>query len=122
MHHGILINKQFYNEDFPFQFTIFNKKQAGSWLILGIELNDDQLTNTVNQIQENMKPGTWYTHLYNNEELIVIFKKKTFTVKPDKRTWGPILAYGESLHIPKAQLDFVPHKFADETEYFEASD
>lgn len=66
--------------------------------------------------------GAWYNHLYNDEELIVIFKDKVFHVNPHKSSWGEMLEYGASLSIPTEQLDFWPNRFQDEAHYFDQAD
>ena len=78
MYHGILIDQEFTDPKFPEKFKIFSQKLDGSWKIYGIEIGESDLQNAINEIQENMKDtGPWYAHLYNDEDLIVIFKKKS---------------------------------------------
>ena len=60
----------------------------------------------------------WYAHLYNDEELIVIFKEKVFRVTSHASGWQPIIDYGKSLNIPVSQLTFWPNRFQDEIHYF----
>lgn len=85
-----------------------------------IEIDSSQLQETINKIQKALKDSqSWYAHLYNDDELIVIFKDKVFTVKPHSSSWGSIIDYGKQLHIPEAQLDFWPNRFQDEKHYFE---
>ena len=119
MYHGILIDQEFINTQFPERFKVFSKKQDGSWKIYGIEIEESDFQNTVKEIQENMKDGQpWYAHLYNDEELIVIFKDKFFKVKPHRSTWDEVFEYGKSINIPEKQLDFWPNRFQDERHYF----
>lgn len=60
----------------------------------------------------------FYNHLYNDEILIVIFKKKIFRVNSHKSSWKEIIEYGLSFDIPIEQLDFWPNRFQDELHYF----
>ena len=119
MYHGIIIDQEFKDKSFPKTFKIFAKKQSGSWGIYGIETEDSEVEQTVKEIQKNMSSDeAWYAHLYNDKELIVIFKNKVFKVKPHISTWKPIVEYGRELNIPEGQLDFWPNRFQDEAHYF----
>lgn len=120
MYHGIIIDQEFTDKSFPKNFKAFAKKQNGAWGIFGIEIEDSQFEETINKIQETMKNDQpWYAHLYNENQLIVIFKNKVFTVKPHISSWSSIIEYGRQLNIPEAQLDFWPNRFQDERHYFE---
>ena len=118
MWHGILINKEFRNEKFIKRFKIFDKKLDGSWEIYGIELSDDQVEQTIKSVQQAMKSVYWYSHLYNDKKLVVIFKDKVFTVTPNSKSWKSIIKHGRKVGIPDEQLDFRPNKFRDEKQYF----
>lgn len=119
MYHGIIIDQEFENKSFPATFEVFSKKKSGDWEIYGIKIHDLEVENTIKKIQSNMKSDeAWYAHLYNDKELIVIFKDKVFRVKPDILTWRPIVEYGRILKIPEEQLNFWPNRFQDETHYF----
>lgn len=123
MYHGILIDQEFTDSSLPETFKIFAKKQDGSWGIYGIEIEDSQLEETIKKIQENMKSNeAWYAHLYNDNDLIVIFKDKVFNVKPHISTWKPIVEHGRKLNILEGQLDFWPNRFQDEHHYFSRED
>lgn len=118
MYHAILIDQEFKDSSFPETFDVFNRKASGSWKIYGVKINSEEIDNVINKIQENLKEGTWYCHIYNDEDLIVVFKNKVFKVSPHESTWDPILKYGENLDIPIEQLDFWPNRFQDERHYF----
>ena len=122
MYHGILIDQEFTNKSFPKTFKIFAKKQVGSWGIYGVEIEDSQLEKSIKKIQENMKDKEpWYSHLYNNTKLIVIFKNKVFRAVLHVSSLKPIIDYGKKLNIPEEQLDFRPKRFQDEKDYFKKS-
>lgn len=88
-------------------------------MIFGIEIKKEQLEKAIQHIQMNLKiDAPYYVHFYNDEELIVVFKKKVFRVKPHISTWKPIIEYGKKLKIPEGQLDFWPNRFQDEIHYF----
>lgn len=119
MYHGIIIDQEFADKVFPESFKVFAKKQDGSWGIYGVEIEDSDLPETIKRIQANMKSDTpWYAHLYNDKELVVIFKDKIFKVTPHADSWKPISDYGRDLNIPEEQLDFWPNRFQDERHYF----
>ncbi len=119
MYHGIIIDQEFKDPSFINFFKIFNKKQDGDWLLCGIEVENGKVNRVISKIQENMKLNQpWYAHLYNDEELIVIFKNKIFHLKTHASSWQPAVEYGKSLNIPPEQLDFWPNRFQDEKHYF----
>jgi len=119
MYHGIIIDQEFNDKSFPENFKHFAKKQDGSWGIYGIKVEDTNLEDAIKSIQENMEVNEpWYTHLYNDRALIVIFKSKLFRVEPNISSWKPIIEYGKELKIPEEQLDFWPNRFQDEIHYF----
>ena len=123
MYHGIIVDKSFSDSSFPKTFKLFSRKQDGGWGIYGIEIDDTELDTTITKIQTAMKGDQpWYAHLYNDDDLIAIFKDAVFKVKPAISTWGPIVAYGEKLNIPSEQLDFWPNRFQDEIHYFAKED
>lgn len=119
MYHGIIIDQEFKDKGFSESFNRFAKKIDGSWVIYGISIENDDLEKEINRIQNNLKDDEpWYSHIYNDERLIVIFKNKIFYVLPNKSSWRPIIKYGKKLKIPERQLDFWPNRFQDEIHYF----
>jgi hypothetical protein len=121
MYHGIIHDAEFKDPLFPEGFKIFARKKSttSSWILYGIEVVDRDLDKAISSIQKNMvsdKP--YYAHLYNDDELVVIFKEKVFRVKPHVSTWAPIIEFGRTLNIPEEQLDFWPNRFQDEVHYF----
>ncbi len=120
MYHGIIIDQEFKDRNLPKSFKIFAKKQSGEWGVYGIEIEDTEVEATIKRIQESMRDNEpWYAHLYNDKELIVVFKDRMFKVKPHISTWKPIIEYGRKQNIPEEQLDFWPNRFQDEKHYFE---
>lgn len=119
MYHGIIIDQEFKNKGFPESFNCFAKKTDGSWVIYGVSIENDDLEKEIDRIQNNLKDDEpWYSHIYNDKRLIVIFKNKIFYVLPNKLSWKPIIKYGKELKIPERQLDFWPNRFQDEIHYF----
>ncbi len=66
-----------------------------------------------NLLTENGVP--YYAHFYRAEELIIVFPDRGFHVSPDENSWKEVISYGESLGVPRAELDFRPCRFRDET-------
>lgn len=119
MYHGIIIDQEFTDKSFPNTLKIFAKKQDGDWGIFGIEIEDSKLQETIKYIQENMRTDSpWYSHFYNNNQLIVVFKNKVFKITSEKISWQPVIDYGKELNIPIEQLDFFPNNFQNENIYF----
>lgn len=119
MYHGIIIDQSLKDHSFVDTFQVFNKKQDGDWGIYGIEIEDNLLDESIKLIQENLKSDQpWYAHLYNDQELIVIFKERFFKIISDKVSWQDMLDYGQELNIPEDQLQISPVRFQDEIDYF----
>lgn len=118
MYHGIIIDQQFTDPNFPQEFKTFAKKLDGNWVIYGIEVDTAKIEEVIAKIQRYTKEGAWYAHFYNDQELIVVFKDTVFRVIPHKASWGPIIEYGRALAIPPDQLTFWPNRFQDEIHYF----
>jgi hypothetical protein len=123
MYHGIILDAEFKDPLFPEGFKVFAKKKSStsSWILYGIEVNDKDVNEVISDIQDNIKSNEpYYAHLYNDEEVIVIFKKRVFHVKSHNSTWMPIIEFGRTLNIPDEQLDFWPNRFQDEVHYFKS--
>jgi ribosomal protein S18 acetylase RimI-like enzyme len=74
------------------------------WHIYSVEVTREQIDG----LRKHLKPGTWYMHFWNKQDLVVIFSDKIFEMSLyDKATWRPAIEYGISRGIPEAQLDFL---------------
>jgi hypothetical protein len=125
MYHGIILDMAFNDTSYPKKLKLFAKRKSSSngWILYGIEIADDKFDKTIKEIQTNMKSDKpYYSHFYNDEIMIVIFKGKLFKVKPHISTWSPVIKYGKTLGIPAEQLDFWPNRFQDEIHYFDSND
>jgi len=117
-YHALIILNSFGEASAIKQFHVLDTIKDGSWSIAKIEIDKDELDETIDLIQSNLvsdKP--WYAHIYNElgSKLIVIFKNKVFTTDSNKNNWNHIIEYGLSLDIPEEQLDFKPSTFKNET-------
>ena len=120
-YHGILLDTEFTDPNYLSQFRVFAKKKSNRnpWTAYGVIVSGDMLDETVREIQSLLIPNApYYTHLYNEDEVIVIFKERFFKVTYDKKTWDEVLNFGNSLGIPKNQMDIKPCRFEDEEKYF----
>jgi hypothetical protein len=117
--HGILVDMAFIDRRYPETFPVFAKRKSGDWCLYGIEVPRSDLENTIKSIQTNMRADeNFYSHLYNDDVVIVIFKTDVFRVTPHTSSWGEVLNYGRTLGIPVEQLDLWPNRFQDECHYF----
>ncbi len=76
------------------------------WILHDVLVAEEQVAD----LAKSLANGPWYIHLWEpgRDEVRIIFKDKTFLINhSDKATWSEAIAYGESLGIPKEQLDFV---------------
>jgi hypothetical protein len=123
VYHGILVDVAFEDPGFPASFRSFARHKSGTWVLHGIEIPVRDLAEGITRIQSAMKAGQpYYAHLYNDREVVVVFKDQTFRVTPHADTWQPILEHGRKLNIPEPQLDFWPNRFQDERHYFRPED
>ena len=92
-------------------------------MLYGITIEDLELADAINNIQKMMKTDKpYYSHFYNDEKVLVVFKDKVFEATSHKSTWKSIIEYGKHLGIPEEQLDFWPNRFQDEIHYFNKED
>jgi hypothetical protein len=79
---------------------------SSRWTLHNISTSEE----VVRSIGKYLASGPWYIHFWKpeNDEILVIFKHKTFTIShSDTSTWEDAIQYGMSIGIPKEQLDFV---------------
>jgi len=115
-YHGILIREGLKNPAVLERLRVLGKKQAGEWLLVKVEVSEEQIEEVVKLVQRNLKRNpVFYAHFYRYNGLIVVFPEKVFKMSPHKATWGPAVAYGQSMGIPLKELDFKPCRIEDET-------
>lgn len=125
MYHGIILDLEFVDPTYAEKFKIFAKRKSRTepWMLFGVEVTDETIEQVISEVQKNMKSDqSYYAHFYNDEELIVVFKEKTFRVKPHRSTWKSVLEFGKKLGIPEIQLTFWPNRFQDEIHDFNKED
>lgn len=117
--HGILVDLAFTDRHFPETFALFARKFSGNWTLYGIDVPRLDLEQSITRIQAAMRVDQpFYSHLYDDETVVVIFKDRVFRVNPHISSWKEVREYGFTLNIPAEQLDFWPNRFQDEIHYF----
>jgi hypothetical protein len=117
--HGILVDAAFRDRSFPENFPIFARQKSNDWILYGIEVPIEKVEEAITLIQANMRSDEeFYSHLYDDETVIAIFKNRIFRMTPHSSSWDEVREYGLTLQIPPEQLDFWPNRFQDEIHYF----
>lgn len=123
MFHGILVDMAFTDRHYPKTLPIYAQKITGGWGLFGIQVPRNDIENTVADIQAQMRTEEhFYNHLYDDETVIIIFKKCVFRVTSHASSWADAQSYGTRSGIPIEQLDFWPNRFQDEIHYFGRED
>lgn len=74
------------------------------WILHDVILDESQ----IKIIQQSLDDGPWYVHVWEDDNMVVIYKNKIFHIrKPDINTWSEAIEYGKNLGIPEEQLDFL---------------
>jgi hypothetical protein len=108
---GSIIKESLENEEILNDFKIINitvtddEKPEDRWHIYTVEGTQDILQ----KLSKVIKPEKFYSHFWNkNKDIIAVFRDKIFNFNyNDKTSWQPAIEYGESIGIPKEQLDFL---------------
>lgn len=117
-YHGIIISESLPDRSILNGVRILGSKRTGSWTLLRVGIESKQLKNIIQLVQRNLLTESgipYYAHFYREGELIVVFPRRVFYLKPDRETWAPVVSYGKSLGIPENELDFTPCRFEEET-------
>jgi hypothetical protein len=121
LYHGILVDFAFTNHEYPERYDLFAKQRSddGEWQLFGVEVKPELLHELISEIQAEMKDDApYYVHLYNDEELVIVFKNRVFRFTEGPETWSPAKFYAKGLGVPEDQLDFFPNQFSQEQGYF----
>jgi Holliday junction resolvase-like predicted endonuclease len=122
-YHGIVINHSQRDRSVFGELDVIGRKKLFLGLIVfyKIRVRPRDIDGVIKRLQENMssrfliKKQHYYAHFYRADELIVVFRDKTFRATTNKKTWRDAIAYGKWLHIVEDQLDFLPNRVEDET-------
>jgi hypothetical protein len=122
LYHGIVINLSQKDQKIINSQNIIGKKVVipGLLVLYKIQVEKPKINHVIQLLQNNLRDKlsifiqSFYFHLYNGEELIIVYKDKIFRIEPDISTWKEAIEYGKKLGIPEKQLDFYPCRFEDE--------
>ncbi|MDP3728288.1 MAG: hypothetical protein Q8R18_02425 [bacterium] len=79
------------------------KNPADRWHMYTIEVSKKE----IERISKEIKPKLWYANFWKDNELLVVFKNKIFTLdRYDTKTRKEAIEYGLAQGIPRKQLDF----------------
>lgn len=114
--HAIIVDKSLKDLGILNQLNVIGKIKDGGWELFKISVSEEDIEKTKKLIKENLTKGSWYYHFYNEDgsKLIIVFREKTFETDNNPENWNEAIEYGQSINIPKEQLDFCPNTFAEE--------
>jgi len=79
-------------------------KAENRWYLYYVEVDDNQ----IDIILQQLKPSGWYTHFWDEYNIVAVFPNKKFIMlRADRNTWDDAIEYGLRIGIPKQQLDFL---------------
>lgn len=116
-YHGIIVEESLRDRSLLDAVRVLGRRQGRDWGLLRVGVEAKRLPNVIQRLQRTLKVENgvpFYAHFYRPGELIVVFPDRLFRLTPQRDTWGPAVAYGRSVGVPLAQLDFEPHRVEDE--------
>ena len=117
-YHGIIVRDGIRDQTIFDRMTVLGTKTGQNWTLLKVGIEAKAISRVIREIQSNLlteKGVPYYAHFYRGEELIIVFSDRAFHVSPEEDSWKEAISYGESLGVPRAELDFRPCRFRDET-------
>ncbi len=117
-YHGIIVREGIRDPTVFQGMAVLGTKTGQNWTLLKVSVEAKAISRAIREIQSNLLTENgvpYYAHLYRSEELIIVFPHRAFHVSPDENSWREAISYGESLGVPRAELDFRPCRFRDET-------
>src|SRR5205809_2782192 len=117
-YHGIIAREGIRDQTIFDRMTILGTKIGQNWTLLKAGIEAKAISRVIREIQQNLLTENGvpcYAHFYRGEELIIVFPDRSFHVSPNENSWKEAISYGESLGVPRAELDFRPCMFRDET-------
>ncbi|MFZ1987736.1 MAG: hypothetical protein WAV21_01745 [Minisyncoccia bacterium] len=103
---GIIIEQSLNDVGILKNLKVLNSLANEGWKFHEIEIEREAAEN----FSKYLASGPWYIHFWEpgEDDVLVVFKDKIFTIKhSDTSTWKDAVEYGESIGIPKEQLDFL---------------
>jgi hypothetical protein len=105
MYKGIIVENSLNDTSVLDNLKVEKSWVDGSWKLHSVFISENQIL----KLSQSLKDGPWYTHFWipRKTSIKVVFRNKVFEIdSQDKTTWENVIAYGQSLNIPKEQLDF----------------
>lgn len=102
---GTIVENSLNDKEILKNIKIQKTKNDEDWVLHDVSVNEKQ----IEKFGRYLNNGPWYMNFWkdNKEDMIVVFKDKSFRIKySDKRTWQEAIEYGKTLGIPEEQLDF----------------
>jgi len=114
--HAIIVDKSLKDLGILNQLNVIGETKDGGWVLYKISVPEEDIDKTTRLINENLTEGSWYYHFYNEDgsKLIIVFREKICKTDNNPENWDEAIKYGQSINIPKEQLDFCPKTFAEE--------
>ena len=83
------------------------------WTLHTVEVPDEQAATVAERISQSLdrpdeQKDAWYADFKSNTKHYIIFPGKVFHIDRTSEAYEDIRAYGKTLGIPDAQLDFSP--------------
>jgi len=96
----------------PFLFSRLTAQVPGDacpvWHTNEYRVPDDRMAGLPPVLETAVKP-TWYIHAFDENELIVVLRGRSFHVSPHKdATWDAMIAYGVSVDVDRRYLENIP--------------
>ena len=102
---GTIIENSLEDKSLLKEVKIIRTWKDEAWILHDVLVDEEK----VSEIGKYLSDGPWYIHLWTpgEDDFIILFKDKLFRVKhSDPSSFTAAIAYGESIGIPKEQLDF----------------
>lgn len=103
-------------EDLPLQVQKVSRREVGdvragqplTWTFIAFTVEDQGLADLIEALSRSLDPiGGWYCDFRTAEETFVVFAGQAFRyVRGDVKGRAEAEAYGRSVGVPEAQLDW----------------
>lgn len=101
--YGWIIEQSLDNQDiFDLYPTVKMKSEEADWTEHILEIPENLVDEVVQWLEKHIKLG-WYTHLVRGDDIIILFKEKSFRLK-NGDSFKEVADYSRSHGIPEDQL------------------
>lgn len=101
---GTIVEQSLENKEVLKELSVLRTYTDEDWTLYQIECDE----TVFSKLQQSLNDGPWYIHLWNQTDLIAIFKDKIFKLnKIDKDSWRDAIIHGIEKGIPEEQMDFL---------------